>query len=146
MNRFPGDDALSPEQAVAQLPDLEHVIVLDASWTKSTVLLCEPIFRGLPRLTLPAGARSCFWRYAPKRSEHSEFFSPEKVESLVSTVEAVHRFCEAYNIALGKSRGLCDNLLWLFAFLHGRVKNVYDNAPQKRQRLLRKSKGMLDHL
>ncbi|KAI0564607.1 DTW domain containing protein [Gracilaria domingensis] len=141
--RFPGDDAKTPAQAVIELPKLKHVVVLDASWTKSTVLISDPLFRELPRLTLPTGTKSRFWRYPPKRGEHSEFFSPDKMESLLSTVEAIHRFCDAYNTARGEPGGTCDNLLWLFAFIHGRVKEAYDQAPQKRQRLMRKSNGML---
>ncbi|CAN8074251.1 unnamed protein product [Agarophyton chilense] len=140
---FPGNDAMTPEEAIVKLPELKHVIVLDASWTKCTVLLSDALFEQLPRLRLPVGCKSRFWRYPPKRGEHSEFFSPDKVESLLSTVEAVHRFCDAYNVALGKAGGLCDDLLWLFSFLHGRVKETYEEAPQKRQRLMRKSKGML---
>lgn len=62
----------------------------------------------------------------------------------MSTVESVHRFCDAYNRAAGLEAGLVDDLLWIFAFLHGRVKEVYEQAPGKRQRILRKSRGLLD--
>lgn len=103
-----------------------------------------PWLNTLPKVTLPPGMRSRFWRYAPKRSEHSEHFSPDKVESLLSTVEAVHRFCDAFGRAQGRDESFCDDLLWLFAFVHGRVRSVYQNAPGKRERIIRKSKGLLD--
>lgn len=135
-----------PEQARAELPNLKHVIVIDSTWTKSVLLASESLLADLPRVTLPAGRSTRFWRYAPKRSEHSEYFSPDKVGSLMSTVESVHRFCDAYNQALGHGSGLCDDLLWLFAFLHGRVREVYEKSPGKRQRIMRKSKGLLQHI
>lgn len=116
---------------------------MDSSWTKSVLLMQDPCLSKLPRLTLPPGKATRFWRYAPKRSEHSQYFSPDKVGSLMSTVESVHRFCEAYNKALGNDPGQCDNLLWIFAFLHARVKQVYEQAPGKRQRIMRKSKGLM---
>lgn len=97
----------------------------------------------LPRVTLPPGAPSRFWRYPPKRSEHSEHFSPHKVQSLLSTVEAVHRFCDAYGRAKDSPNHQYDDLLWFFAFLHGRVRDVYEKAPEKRQRIMRKSKGLM---
>ena len=46
-------------------------------------------------LTVPAngGARR-FWQYTPGRSVTSQIFSLDKVRSLTSTVESVHRFCD----------------------------------------------------
>lgn len=103
----------------------------------------EPCLLDLPRVTIPPGQSTRFWRYAPKRGERSEHFSPDKVVSLMSSVESVHRFCDVYNQAVGGKAGECDDLLWLFAFLHARVREVYEHAPEKRQRILRKSKGLL---
>lgn len=116
---------------------------MDSSWTKSVPLMREACLSGLPRVTIPQGKGTLFWRYAPKRSEHSEHFSPDKVGSLMSTVESVHRFFDAYNQAAGGMAGECDDLLWLFAYLHGRVREVYERSPGKRQRIMRKSKGLL---
>lgn len=107
------------------------------------LLMREACLSGLPRVTIPQGKGTRFWRYAPKRSENSEHFSPDKVESFLSTVECVHRFCDAYNQAVGGEPGECDDLLWLFSFLHGRVREVYERSPGKRQRIMRKSKGLL---
>lgn len=143
MCRYPGDGALTPAQAVEQMPKLQHLVVVDSNWGKSVLLMRDPMLKALPRVTLPQGFQTRYWRYAPKRGEHSEHFSPDKVGSLMSTVESVYRFCDAYNLALGKQCGLCDDLLWLFSFLHGRVRDVYEHAPGKRQRLMRKSKGLL---
>lgn len=68
----------------------------------------------------------------------------------MSTVEAVHSFCNAFG---GQQQhtdedddddeGQYDNLLWLFAFLHARVRDVYAQSPGKRERIVRKSKGLL---
>lgn len=104
----------------------------------------EACLSGLPRVTFPPGRGTRFWRYAPKRGENSEYFNPDKVGCLMSTVESVHRFCDAYNQAIGLPAGKVDDLLWFFAFLHGRVKEVYEQSPEKRQRILRKSKGLLN--
>lgn len=129
------------------MPDLRRVIVVDASWPKSVLLMQTPWLAALPRVTLPEnGEASRFWRYAPVRSATSQNFSPDKVGSLASTVESVHRFCDALGRAKGLAPGFCDDLLWLFAFLYGRVKDVYDKAPGKRERIMRKSKGLLNHL
>lgn len=130
--------------AAKQLPYLQELIVMDASWTKSAVLMQSEWLRTLPKVTLPLGAPSRFWRYPPKRSEHSEYFSPHKVQSLLSTVEAVHRFCDAYAKAKDLPNHQFDDLLWLFAFLHGRVRSVYEETPGKRQRIMRKSKGLMN--
>lgn len=143
LQRYPSERALTPQQAVKDLPNLRHVIALDANWPKSAVLMAEPMFNCLPHLSLPPGKPTLFWRYAPSRSEHSKYFSPDKVPLLMSTVESVHRFCDEYNRALGKEQHSCDDLLWLFAFLHSRVRDVYQHAPGKRQRIMRKSKGLL---
>ena len=132
------------DQVHEKLPNLKRLVVIDSTWTKSVVLMQQPCLQQLPKISLPPGRPTRFWRYAPKRSEHSEYFSPDKVGSLVSTVESVHRFCEAYGKTLGYQHGYSDNLLWLFAFLHGRVKEVYQENPGKRQRIMRKSKGLLN--
>lgn len=152
---YPGENALTPKQAAIQLPQLTQLIVLDASWTKSAVMMDNlvvqcPWIKNIPKVTLPSNTRSSFWRYAPLRSEHSRYFSPDKVGSLVSTVEAVHSFCNAFG---GQQQhtdedddddeGQYDNLLWLFAFLHARVRDVYAQSPGKRERIVRKSKGLL---
>lgn len=135
---------MTPEEARTKLPSLERIIVVDSNWAKSVLLMRESCLAGLPRLTLPSGGGGTrFWRYAPKRGENSEHFSPDKVGSLLSTVECVHRFCDAYNRARGGKEGEVDDLMWLFSFLHGRVKEVYEEAPGKRQRIMRKSKGLL---
>lgn len=147
MSRYPGENAIPPAEAVNVLPALRRVIVIDASWPKSVLLMRSPLLASLPRVTLPAcSARSQFWRYAPIRGHESALFSPDGVGALTSTVESVHRFCDAYGKAQGQPQGFCDDLLWLFCFLHGRVKEVYEKAPGKRERILRKSKGLLNHL
>lgn len=140
---YPNDLAITPQVAADTLPNLEHLIVVDASWTKSCILMETPWLQALPSVTLPSGSASRFWRYAPVRSEGSAYFSPDKVHSLVSTVEAVHRFCDAFGQTRGMHQGFCDDLLWLFAFLHGRVRQVYEQEPGERERILRKSKGLL---
>lgn len=139
---FPCEDAKTPEKAASEL-DLKALIVLDATWTKSAVMLEQaPFLADLPKVTLPASSKpSAFWRYAPTRGENSKYFAPDKVRSLVSTVEAVHRFCSAYDGAAA-----CDDLLWLFAFNHSVVKKVYEEKPGKRERIMRKSKGLLSHI
>lgn len=128
------------------MPNLRHLVVLDATWTKSTILLKSPVFIDLPKVALPPGARSLFWRYPPLRSEYSAHFNPSIVPALLSSVEAVHRFCKGFANAKGLGNGSVNDLLWLFAFLHSRVSDVYRAAPGKRMRILRKSKGLLDHL
>lgn len=150
-SRYPGEDALTPQQAATQLPQLTQLIVIDASWTKSAVMMDEltvqcPWINEIPKVTLPSHTRSSFWRYAPLRSEHSRYFSPDKVGSLVSTVEAVHSFCTAFGqhqTGDDEGQGQYDNLLWLFAFMHARVRDVYAQSPGKRERIVRKSKGLL---
>lgn len=141
---YPSDGAFSPKDAAAEMPELQHLIVIDATWTKSALLVNESLLNDLPKVSLSSGTSSRFWRYPPLRGEHSQYFNPEKVPSLLSTVESVHRFCDAFGRAKGLPTGICDDLLWLFAFIHHRVRNVYDSAPEKRQRILRKSKGLMD--
>lgn len=107
-----------------------------------------PWINDIPKVTLPPHTRSSFWRYAPLRSEHSRYFSPDKVGSLVSTVEAVHCFCNAFGQQTDddddkEQHQQYDNLLWLFAFMHARVRDVYAQSPGKRERIVRKSKGLL---
>lgn len=70
-------------------------------------------------------------------------FNEHSVKGLLSTIEAIHAFCTAYGCAKGVSPGAYDNLLWLFVFNYSRVKEVYEAAPGKRDRIMRKSKGLL---
>lgn len=140
---YPSEGALLPEEAATQLPGLRDLVVIDATWTKSTLMLEEPWLNNLPKVALPSGTRSLYWRYAPSRGKNSRYFSPDKVDSLLSTVEAIHRFCEAYGCANGCAPGACDDLLWLFTFLHRRIRDIYETTPAKRARLLRKSKGLM---
>lgn len=140
---YPSKDAFTPHQALSTLPNLSQIIVIDSTWTKSVLLASHPHLDALPKLTLPPGYSTRFWRYAPKRGVHSEYFNPDKVGCLMSTVESVHRFCVEYNLVKGETKLPCDDLLWMFSFLHSRVREVYEKAPGKRQRILRKSKGLL---
>lgn len=71
-------------------------------------------------------------------------FSPENVKGLLSTVEAVHQFVTEFGAAKGAGAvGDWDNLMWLFAWNYGLVKEVYERTPGKRERIMRKSKGRL---
>lgn len=141
---YPSEGALTPSEAAASLPSLAHLVVIDASWSKSVSLLEAPCLQRLPRVSLPPGLGTRFWRYAPLRGDNSALFNKDTIGGLLATIEAVHRFCDAFGVAKGGVSGACDDLLWLFAFQYGRVREVYEQAPGKRQRIIRKSKGLLE--
>lgn len=147
---YPSTDALTPAEAAEKLPPLKRLIVVDANWSKSVHILSSDELKGLPHVKLPppppgAVRQSRFWRYAPTRGAESKMFNEDSVKSLLSTVEAVHGFCNAYAKARGliDEDGAYDNLLWLFAFNWHKVREVYVTAPGKRARIMRKSKGLM---
>jgi hypothetical protein len=145
---YPTEDALTPEEALVQYPNLERLIVIDANWSKSIAILKSPELAGLPRVKLSSPAdgysrQSRFWRYAPTRGVDSKMFNENAVRGLLSTIEAIYSFCDSYGSAKGAPVGAYDNLLWLFAFNWQRVKEVYVAAPGKRDRIMRKSKGLM---
>ena len=144
---YPSEDALSAQEAALRMPGLREIVVIDSTWTKSVGLSEQVELLQLPKVTVKHEGGSRFWRYAPKRSRFSQHFSPEKAGACLSTVEAVHSFCKAFAKARdggdGGDGGKVDDLLWLFAFLHGRVREVYEREPGKRERVKRKSKGLL---
>jgi DTW domain-containing protein YfiP len=146
---YPCDDALTPEEAVEQLPNLSTLIVIDAKWHKSVSMSQHAAFQGLPQVKLsppaPGSQRmSHFWRYSPKKGDGSAIFNADAVKGLLATVEAIHCFVTGYGVAKGVGMpGDYDNLLWLFVHNHSLVKRVYDAAPGKRERIMRKSKGLL---
>ena len=138
----PSSDAVDASAIGEALPQLERVIVLDCPWGKVNCLMKNPLLRSLPRVKVLPDRESRFWRYPPTRGENS-LFSKSDVRMCLSSVEAVHQFADALNVARGKERGLCDNILWFFTFQHCRVAQVYQQAPGKRHRIERKSKGLL---
>jgi DTW domain len=146
---YPSEDALTLDESFVQLPSLDTLVVIDANWSKSVSIIGSAELSGLPRVKLCAqegcaDRQSRFWRYAPTRGSDSKMFNQEVVRGLLSTIEAIHSFCDSYASAKGASRGSCDNLLWLFAFNWYRVKEVYVAAPGKRDRIMRKSKGLMN--
>lgn len=125
---------------LADMPSVQTLVVLDASWTSASVMAEAPPFRDMRCVRLESPSRrSAFWRYPPARGERSAF-NPDAIRAMLSTVEAVHECCVQ---AAPDRPGGFDDLLWLFAFQHGRVKAAIDADPAKRARLVRKSKGVL---
>lgn len=146
---YPTEDAITVEEAVKTMPDLERVVVIDSTWTKSVDVEKMDLLKNMKRVKLSGGESgkgrtSKFWRYAPLRKETSPMFNPETVHGLLATVEAIHIFCvEHFEAFGGKYDGRYDDLLWLFSFNYSLVKNVYESSPGKRERLRRKSKNLL---
>lgn len=146
---YPDEDAMSPEEAVEKLPALSTLVVVDAKWHKSVSMAQHPAFQELPRVKLSApkeGAQRCsnFWRYSPTKAAGSQMFNENIVNSLLATVEAIHCFVSSYGVAKELAApGDYDNLLWLFAHNHSLVRRVYEENPGKRDRIMRKSKGLL---
>lgn len=148
---YPSEDAIDIGDAVELYPHLQTLVVIDAKWAKSVKMARSALLKDIPRVKLSAvdEGNNCeratrFWRYSPMRGVNSEMFNADVVRALLSTVEAVHACCEAYGVAKGLGKkGDWDDLLWLFVFNHGVVKDVYERYPGKRDRIMRKSKGLL---
>lgn len=146
---YPSEDAMNVTEVVTKLPRLRTLVVIDAKWAKSVKMAASSALSHLPRVKLEGGDGGCeratrFWRYSPMRGDNSDMFNDRIVRALLSTVEAVHAFCDEYGVAKGVgTKGDWDNLLWLFVFNHGVVKDVYNRFPGKRERIMRKSKGLL---
>lgn len=146
---YPDEGALTPEEAAVQLPMLSTLVVVDAKWHKSVSMAQYPAFRQLPRIRLSSPTdgtqrTSNFWRYSPTKGAGSQMFNQSIVSSLLATVEAIHCFMSSYGVAKGLALpGDYDDLLWLFAHNHNLVRRVYEENPGKRERIMRKSKGLL---
>lgn len=146
---YPDEDAITPEEVVTHLPCLATLVVVDAKWHKSVSMAQHPAFQGLPRVKLSpleegSQRSSKFWRYSPTKGAGSQMFNESIVSGLLATVEAIHCFVSAFGVAKGvATAGDYDNLLWLFAHNHSLVKRVYEESPGKRERIMRKSKGLL---
>lgn len=129
---YPRDDAV----AISEANDIDALVVIDAPWTAAAVMAEE--MRHLRCVKLNGERRSVFWRYAPIRGDHSQF-NRHTVPDCLSTVEAIHQSCVQRNAA-----AVYDDLLWLFAFQHRTVSAALTNDANRMQRVVQKSKGVLE--
>lgn len=137
---YPSDDSIP----ISDLPSqVDSLLVIDGPWSWAAQQLENPFLSGLKRVRLTTnGRRTAYWRYPPLRGAASNF-NPTAVLQCMSTVEAIHQCCLEID-GEGGARGLYDNLLWLFAFQYSTVSRALRENPSRMQRVVRKSRGVLN--
>eukprot|EP00877_Chromochloris_zofingiensis_P014960 jgi/Chrzof1/9718/Cz04g13090.t1 len=124
---FPSADAVEPGDL--DVDSLERIFIMDSKWAKAKDLLKTPVFNGVQAVKLPAGIRSCFWR----------FHTSGVAEEGVCTIEALYHLLKSLH-ASGKLKDqdhhnnphCYDNLLWYFAHQHRTIQEAAATRQQKR--------------
>ncbi|KAL7714304.1 tRNA-uridine aminocarboxypropyltransferase 1 [Entamoeba marina] len=116
---FPSPDAKKLSE-VEDLKKYKRIVCIESVWYKADNVVRHPNVNKLQKVIIDS-EETLFWRY-------------QKISNAnLSTIEAIYYFYKDYITAMkGQYNGECDDLLYFFSHIYGRIQNYYNERPDRR--------------